>query len=442
LTNSRFPGTLEQTMMLVQLVGLCVTAAAAVQMCGVPDEHKQTCGFAGLTQDACEAKGCCWQQASANSDTPWCFQEMPATLTFVDSEYKGHRFQNQTAVVFGGTSGMGFATAAMLVQECAKKVVIAGRNHFQGKLAAWVLSTLSRMHCEGGASEAKPDVEYVQTDIRKRDQIRAVFNRFQGGHLHHVVNTAAIGGFIGGLMDLPDDYPLGENDAVFNNVYGAMFVTNEALKFWGLKSCNPNDDMPCPVSGVALDHGYLPSLVHVSSEQGMTPCPECDFYATSKHGIIGLTTSIANAFAGSLRANVVLPGLTDTPFSWNQVRGIELFPNRSWRQQYPLQSSWQCVKAGQVIYANCHGGGSGYGCPCEDVRPDDPRIAAIWPPPNTPMISPRQIGAAILNLQEQQSTSNGLSVVSNKQPERICQEMTKSGFPLYDLCPVEGPKIV
>jgi NAD(P)-dependent dehydrogenase (short-subunit alcohol dehydrogenase family) len=418
-----------------------VSAASAAQMCSVPDEHKQVCGFAGLTQDACEARGCCWQQAS-NSDTPWCFQKLPSTLTFIDHSYTGHRFESQNAIVFGGTSGMGFATAAMLVQECAKKIVIAGRNPYQGQLAAWVLSTLSQAHCQQNANEAQPNVEYIQTDIRKRDQIRTAFNHFSGDHLHHVVNTAAIPGFVGGLMDLPDDFPLGENDAILNNVYGAMFVSSEAMKFWQLQSCNANGNMPCPVSGPALENGYLPSLVHVSSEQGMTPCPECDFYGTSKHGIIGLTTSLANAYSGSLRANVVLPGLTDTPFSWNQVRGAELLSNGSWRQGYELQTSWQCVKDGQVVYANCHGGGSGYGCPCEDVRADDPRIKAIWPPPLYPLISPRQIGAAILNLLEQESTSNGLSVVSNKQPEHVCQEMTKSGVPMWDLCPVHGPKII
>jgi NAD(P)-dependent dehydrogenase (short-subunit alcohol dehydrogenase family) len=427
-------------MMHSKVLTLFVSAAAAVPMCSVPDGHKQACGSAGLTQDGCEAKGCCWQQQSENSEAPWCFQKLPSTLAFIDPDYKGHRFKNQSAIIFGGTSGMGFATAAMLVQECAEKVVIASRNHFQGKLAASVLSALSQRHCS--ASEAQPNVEYVQTDIRKRDQIHSALSRFTSKDIHHVVNTAAIPGFIGGLQDLPDDFPLGENDAVLNNIYGAMFVSSEAMKFWGIKSCNANGDMPCPASGVALENSYVPSLVHVSSEQGMTPCPECDSYATSKHGIIGLTTSIANAYAGSLRANVVLPGLTDTPFSWNQVRGTELLQNGSWRQKYKLQSGWQCVSDGRVVNANCNGGGSGYGCPCEDVRADDPRIKAIWPPPLWPLTSPRQIGAAILNLLDQHSASNGLSVVSNKQPERICEEMTKAGAPLFDLCPVEDSKML
>ncbi|KAJ3005875.1 hypothetical protein HKX48_000425, partial [Thoreauomyces humboldtii] len=30
------------------------------------------CGFAGITQSACQAKSCCWSQSSV-SGTPWCF---------------------------------------------------------------------------------------------------------------------------------------------------------------------------------------------------------------------------------------------------------------------------------------------------------------------------------------------------------------------------------
>lgn len=283
---------------------------------------------------------------------------------------------------------------------------------------------------------------YVQADIRKRKDIRSVFKMFSSTLLHHVVSTAAIPGFVGGLQDLPEDHTLGENDAILNNVYGSMYVTSEALKLWKLQSCNANKAMPCPVSGPALEHGFLPSLVHTSSEQGMTPCPNCDFYGTSKHGIIGLTTSVAMAYEGSMRANVVLPGLTDTPFSWNQVRGTELLPNGSWAQKYSLQTSWQCVKDGAVVHANCPGGASGYGCPCEDVRQDDPRIKAMWPAPLFPLVDPRQIGSAILRFLDAKSTANGMSWVSNKNPPRECQESKEDGSaPLFDLCPVEAGHI-
>ena len=44
---------------------------------------------------------------------------LPSTFTFIDRSYAGDRFINDTVVVFGGTSGIGFAAAAMLLAECA-----------------------------------------------------------------------------------------------------------------------------------------------------------------------------------------------------------------------------------------------------------------------------------------------------------------------------------
>ena len=75
---------------------------------------------------------------------------------------------------------------------------------------------------------------------------------------------------------------------------------------------------PCPTLG------YTPALVLLSSEQGMTPCPSCALYSASKHGIIGLTQSIAAAYPTILRVNTVLPGLVDTPLTWNQVKKAPL----------------------------------------------------------------------------------------------------------------------
>ena len=39
--------------------------------------------------------------------------DLPDTLTFVDDSHVGNRFEGETVLVSGGTSGMGFASAAM-----------------------------------------------------------------------------------------------------------------------------------------------------------------------------------------------------------------------------------------------------------------------------------------------------------------------------------------
>jgi alpha-glucosidase (family GH31 glycosyl hydrolase) len=52
---------------------LASIAYATASTCAVDNAKKVDCGFAGITSDACVAKGCCWSPAGDNSATPWCF---------------------------------------------------------------------------------------------------------------------------------------------------------------------------------------------------------------------------------------------------------------------------------------------------------------------------------------------------------------------------------
>lgn len=176
-----------------------------------------------------------------------------------------------------------------------------------------------------------------------------------------------------------------------------------------------------------------------SSEQGMAPCPACELYAASKHGIVGVATSVAASFAGALRVNVVLPGLVDTPFTWNQVRGTEM-RNGTLVTKFVLQTDWQCVVDGQVVEGDCPGGGNGYGCSCEDVRRDDPRIKAMFS--GVPMIDPRSIGIAILDLADPSSIEQptGKVVVVDREADEPstswkCSESLDVKSALWAACP-------
>lgn len=46
--------------------------------------------------------------------------DIPETFRFVDPSYKDSRFVRKRALVVGGTSGIGFAGAAMMSQECVQ----------------------------------------------------------------------------------------------------------------------------------------------------------------------------------------------------------------------------------------------------------------------------------------------------------------------------------
>lgn len=46
---------------LITLVGLIALVVA--QSCDVTTELRSDCGFMGINQQQCEAKGCCWKPA-------------------------------------------------------------------------------------------------------------------------------------------------------------------------------------------------------------------------------------------------------------------------------------------------------------------------------------------------------------------------------------------
>lgn len=66
------------------IVVLCVFAFAASTglrgTCSVADLDKTDCGYMGITQSGCEAKGCCWA-SSTGSNVPWCFYQSGYTPT-------------------------------------------------------------------------------------------------------------------------------------------------------------------------------------------------------------------------------------------------------------------------------------------------------------------------------------------------------------------------
>ena len=104
-------------------------------------------------------------------------------------------------------------------------------------------------------------------------------------------------------------------------------------------------------------------------------------YAMSKHGLVGLSTSLGQNVGGEVDVSVVLPGLVDTPFTWNQARGYvvqndTLVPNPVAKQ--PFQT-WQCVNGdGTVVLdGDCADGGSGYTCPCPDLKRSERRVELI-----------------------------------------------------------------
>ena len=44
-----------------------------LDQCEVDPDARKECGFMGIKQPGCEAKGCCWRPLENGSKAPWCF---------------------------------------------------------------------------------------------------------------------------------------------------------------------------------------------------------------------------------------------------------------------------------------------------------------------------------------------------------------------------------
>jgi A-factor type gamma-butyrolactone 1'-reductase (1S-forming) len=190
-------------------------------------------------------------------------------------------FADKVVLVTGGSSGLGEATARKFAQQGAK-VVIAARRVEQGG------QVVQRIIDSGG------EAYFVQADIRRAAEaehmVRAAVERF--GRLDCAVNNAGISG--PRLTQLADI-----TEAQWDE------VMNVNLK--GVWLC-----MKYEIPAMLANGGG--AIVNLSSIYGSKPSDMGHAaYASSKHGVVGLTSSAAVDYGQlNIRINAVAPGFVRT----------------------------------------------------------------------------------------------------------------------------------
>ena len=195
------------------------------------------------------------------------------------------RFNDKVALVLGGSSGIGGATAEILAQEGAK-VIIAARNEIRGgEKAKEIISS-------GGKACFFPcDVADSKSVIKLQ-----TFIREQYCCLDVLFNSAGIL-FTGNLDELTED----EWDKVYEvNTKGMMRVAKAFMPMLE-ESCGTMLNN-CSINGI---HSYIKGK-------------RSYMYATSKSAAIQFTRYLAKNYAPKVRVNALCPGITVTNLFTNR----------------------------------------------------------------------------------------------------------------------------
>lgn len=196
------------------------------------------------------------------------------------------KLEGRVALITGGTSGIGRATALLFAEEGAK-IVVTGRNHARG---ADVVRTIE---ADGGTAL------FVDADVRSaEDCARSVARTIEA---------------------------YGRLDVLFNNA--GVYVENDVL------GCDEDEwdlQVDTSLKGTYLmSRSALPhmieqgkgSIVNCASDWGLVGAERGAAYCAAKGGMVLLTKAMAlDHGPQGIRVNAVCPGDTETPMEYEDAR--------------------------------------------------------------------------------------------------------------------------
>lgn len=206
-------------------------------------------------------------------------------------EIKGHTF-----LVTGAASGLGFATAEMLV-HAGGQVLMLDVQEEKGQNAAGILG---------------PKAYFLLCDVRTETQVQAAVQMAKEklGGVHGLINCAGLGP-AKRVVGKEGPHPL---DAFEQIVQVNLIGTFNTLRLAAneMQKNTPNTDG---------ERGIVINTASVAAFDGQIGQAA---YAASKGGIVSMTLPIAREFAQlGIRVNCIAPGIFETPLLKNLPQEVQ-----------------------------------------------------------------------------------------------------------------------
>tara|TARA_B100001939_G_scaffold218964_1_gene188460 strand:+ start:238 stop:1005 length:768 start_codon:yes stop_codon:yes gene_type:complete len=193
---------------------------------------------------------------------------------------------NKVALITGGASGLGLATAETLL-DAGAKIMLLDLNEDNAKSAVEKLGS---------------NASYVIANVTDESSVQSAVDKTVEvfGGLHVVVNCAGIGSAsktVGKNGPHPLDYFKTVVDINLNGTFNVLRLAAVAMA-----DNEPNEDGEC---GVIINTA---SVAAFDGQIGQAA------YSASKGGVVGMTLPIARDLARmGIRINTIAPGIFDTP---------------------------------------------------------------------------------------------------------------------------------
>jgi len=197
--------------------------------------------------------------------------------------------KDKVALITGASSGIGWSTAKAFAAKGSKVVLAARREEELASLALEIQN-------DGG------EATFIKTDVSSRQDVQNMVDHTiqTYGRLDYAINNAGIEGQFAPIVDFPDEQWEKVIDINLKGTFLCMKYQAKAM----------------------LQAGNGGAMVNVGSVNSFLGFAGGSAYATSKHGMIGLTSSVSAELAPQgIRVNIVCPGFIVTPMH-HRVREV------------------------------------------------------------------------------------------------------------------------